>query len=405
MVYTNNVPGGYMRTPGTPQMMFAVESQVDMIARELGIDPLEFRRMNALREGDSAPAGGRLERVRCLEVLDAAASAAGWDQPKRTPATGRGVALFHRKPGGQRAGTLGHLRLVLDDSHSISVTTALPDQGTGIYTVVRQVIAEVLGLQPSAIDVRTADTSEIPVETGIGGSKSTHIHGQAALQAAEQLRERLLEAAAGLLDVYPEDVELVAGGFRRRSQSPDAASAQLSFAEAADEALRRADGRIEILETYTPPDGLAPVTSFCAQVVELEVDPETGAVDVRRIVSAHDVGTIINPMFHQGQIDGGVVQALGYALTEELHIEEGHVLNPNLGEYKMPTSSDIPELITVLLEEPAGPGPFDGKAIGEIPNVSLPAAIANAVADAVGVRIQSLPITAEKVYEALKPRN
>ena len=402
MVYTNNVPGGYMRTPGTPQMMFAVESQVDIIARELGLDPLEFRRLNALREGDTVPAGGRLERVRCLEVLNAAASAAGWDQPKRTPTTGRGVALFHRKPGGQRAGTTGHLRLVMEDSSTLSVITALPDQGTGIYTVVRQVIAEVLGLQPSAVEVQTADTGEIPQETGIGGSKSTHIHGQAALQAAEQMRERLLEAAAGLLDVYPEDVELLQGGFRRRSQSPGGGAVQLSFAEAASEALRRSGGRIEFLETYTPPEGLAPVTSFCAQIVEVEVDPETGAVQVQRIVSAHDVGTIINPMFHQGQIDGGVVQALGYALTEEIHIEDGQVLNPNLGEYKMPTSKDIPELITVLLEEPAGPGPFDGKAIGEIPNVALAAAVANAVQDAVGVRISSLPITAEKVYMTLE---
>jgi len=155
--------------------------------------------------------------------------------------------------------------------------------------------------------------------------------------------------------------------------------------------------------TYAP-SGHAEVTSFAAQIAEVEVDPETGQVTLRRVVSAHDVGTIINPLTHQGQIEGGVVQGIGQALTEHLIVEDGQVTNVNLGDYKLPTMADIPVLATVLIETKHGPAPYDGKAIGELSNVALPAAIANAVYDAVGVRITELPITAEKIHAALRAK-
>jgi CO/xanthine dehydrogenase Mo-binding subunit len=154
--------------------------------------------------------------------------------------------------------------------------------------------------------------------------------------------------------------------------------------------------------TYT--SSPSEVTSFCTQVAEVEVDPETGQVRVEKIVTAHDVGTVLNPMTHQGQIDGGVIQGLGYALMEEMTVEEGHVSTVSLGDYKIPTISDVPKLETVLLEEPSGPSPYQSKGIGEISNIPVAAAIANAVEDAVGVRITGLPITAEKVLRALKDR-
>jgi len=402
MVYTNTVPGGYMRTPGTPQMIFALESHVDIIARTLGMDALEFRRLNALREGDTTAAGDRLEQVNCLKVLDRAAEAAGWSEPKPRPTIGRGIALYHRKPGGQRQGTTGHLRLLLESAGRVCITTALPDQGTGTHTVVRQVIAEVLGLPLEAIRVQMASTDDFPQETGVGGSKSTHIHGQAALQIADRLRELLLQEAALMLELEPNQVELASGVFRRRAASTDGPVLSLDFGSVADAALRRAGAPIELFETYSPPRGLAPVTSFCAQVAEVEVDRETGAVDVRKVISVHDVGTVINPMFHQGQIDGGVIQALGYTFMEEIAEDDCRVANPNLGDYKLPTAADIPTLETVLCEEAAGPIPFAGKSIGEIPNVPLPAAIANAIDDAVGLRLLALPIRAEAVHRALQ---
>ena len=401
MVYTNTVPGGFMRTPGVPQMIFAVESQIDIIARELGMDPVEFRRLNALREGDRTATGSRYEQIRCLETIDLAATASGWNDPKPRPAIGRGMALYNRNMGGMRAGTLGTVTLTLDDDLRVTVHTALPDQGTGTYTVVRQVVAEVLDLAPSEVSLQTESTAEIPPESGIGGSKSTHITGRAAYHAAEELRNRLLEAAAALLDIYPEDIEIAPGGFRPRGDSNAPPAAMLDFATVAAEALRRAGGPVAITHTYTPSETLPRLTNFCAQVAEVEVDRETGQVTILKLVSAHDVGTLINPMMHQGQIDGGVIQALGYALMEELQVEDGAVVNGNLGDYKLPTVKDIPELTTALLEPVIGPVPFGGKSIAEIPNVPLAAAIANAVHDAVGVRISSLPITAEKVYNAL----
>jgi CO/xanthine dehydrogenase Mo-binding subunit len=149
------------------------------------------------------------------------------------------------------------------------------------------------------------------------------------------------------------------------------------------------------------PSGHAEVTSFAAQIAEVEVDRDTGQVKLLRVVSAHDVGAILNPLTHQGQIEGGIVQAIGQALTEQLIVEDGVVINVNLGDYKLPTIADIPKLSTVLVESMHGPAPYQGKAIGELSNVALPAAIANAVYDAVGVRLTELPITAERVYNAL----
>jgi len=152
--------------------------------------------------------------------------------------------------------------------------------------------------------------------------------------------------------------------------------------------------------TSTPPH----VTAFCAQAAEVEVDPDTGQVTVKKIVTAHDVGTILNPLTHQGQIEGGMMQGLGYALMEELRVEDGQISTLSLGEYKIPTMHDIPELVTVLLEPGAGPAPYQSKGIGESSNTPVAAAIANAVFDAVGVRVLDLPLTAEKVFAALQAK-
>ncbi len=234
--------------------------------------------------------------------------------------------------------------------------TAAPDTGTGNHTIMQQIIAEELGLPLSQVAIRMSDSVVIPEDTGVGGSRVTHVYGLACQQAAREARERL-QAAPG------EEV------------------------------------RVRVKLDGPRPEGIA---SVCAQIAEVEVDPDTGGVKVRRIVTAHDVGTVINPMYHQGQIDGGVIYGLGFALQEELLIEDGKVLNPNLGEYKLPNIADIPPLETVLVTGAHGPTPYGGKAVGEMGNVPLAAAIANAVYNACGVRITELPITAEKVYRGLR---
>jgi CO/xanthine dehydrogenase Mo-binding subunit len=236
------------------------------------------------------------------------------------------------------------------------------------------------------------DTDTTTKDSGVRASRVTYVAGHAVVQACDTLRKNFLEQAARLLECAPGDVEYGDGKFWLAEEPAQ----QVSH----NRVLAQLDGRgsVTVYEDYPYPDG---VSYFCAQVAEVEVDPETGAVRVRRIVSAHDVGTIINPIGHQGQIDGSTVMGFGQAVMEELVIENGRVLNSNLGEYKLPSIKDIPKLDTVLLESGGGVGPLNAKPIGEFANNCPPAAIANAVADAVGARLFSLPVTAEKIHAAL----
>jgi CO/xanthine dehydrogenase Mo-binding subunit len=397
MVYTNTIPGGFMSAPGSPQMIFAVESQIDIIARELGMDPLEFRRLNTLRQGDTTTLGDPLEHVHGLEILNAAAAAAGWDKPKARN-VGRGIAFHDRKTGTG----IGSARVTLNEEVRVHIESAVVDAGQGAYNIQQQIVAEVLGLAPAEVSISMTDTSTVPPDSGLGASKTTNVTGHAVLQAAEQLRDRLLDAAASLLDVFPQDVDLVVGGFRRRGEA-GSSRPPLLFDEVAREALRREGGPLAFTAVLTPDSPAKHVSSFCAQIAEVEVDTETGQVKVLRFTQAIDSGAIINPPLFEGQIEGSLVQGLGYALSEELRILDGTVQNANLGEYRLQTSRDVPALKTVLLQDVVGPAPFQGRAIAEITNVPVGAAIANAVADAVGVRIFSLPLTAEKLYRALHP--
>lgn len=388
-VYTNTVPCGHMRAPGAPQTVFAVESHMDMIAHELGLDPLEFRLRNVLKEGDVAPFGERWRDIRAEETLRAAAEAAGWGTPKPEN-VGRGIAMYDRVPGsGQSSATLS-----IDRDAHFTLLTGVPDTGTGSHTVFQQVVAEEFQVPLSAVTVVAGDTDSAAYDQGAGGSRVTHGAGQATLAATRELKQALIDLAARILHRPPEQVQYRDGGI-----STDAGE-RLSLVALMARAAELEETPITRTGTYVP-SGPPDVTSFCAQVAEVAVDRETGQVTLRRFVSAHDVGTVINPLTHQGQIEGGVIQGMGQALMEQLVIEDGAVTTLNLGDYKLPTMADIPELTTVLVETKAGPAPYEGKAIGELSNVAVPAAVANAVFDAVGVRLTELPITAEKVYRAL----
>ena len=218
--------------------------------------------------------------------------------------------------------------------------------------------------------------------------------GQATLLAVRALKDALIDLAARQLGCAADTVQLQAGQFLGQ----DGQRLDLhTFAAQAQDRLP-----LSRLGSYVPDP--VEVTSFCAQIAEVEVDPQTGQVSLRKLTSAHDVGTVLNPLTHQGQIEGGVAQGLGQALTEHLLIQDGAVSSLNLGDYKLPTSMDMPELKTALVESRSGPAPYAGKAVGEHSNVAIPAAIANAVFDAVGVRLNDLPVTAEKVYRGLQRR-
>ena len=390
MVYTNNVPCGHMRSPAKPQVVFGVESHMDMIARQMGLDPYEFRLMNVLKDGDANPAGERWRRIRAEETLRSAARAAAWGAPKSR--TGRGMAISDLAPGtGQSAATV-----MLDGDGQVTLLTPLWDTGTGAHTILRQIVAEEMGVPVEEVALVVQDTDAVPFSSGSGGSRVTYTSGNAVLGAARDLREKFTSLVAELYGCTADGVRLEAGRLVLGS-SP---GPSVALSEAAERVVAAAGGPIRGEATYTSRP--SEYTSFCTQVAEVEVDPETGQVRVQRVVTVHDTGTIINPMTHQGQVEGGLVQGLGYALMEELVSEEGRVITPSLGEYRIPTTVDIPRLETVLLESPAGPAPYQSKGVGEISNIPIAAAIANAVEDAVGVRITSLPITAEKVLRALE---
>ena len=389
-VYTNTVPGGFMRAPGEPQAIFAIESHMDSIARQLGMDPLEYRLKNMIREGDDTPIGATFHELRGKEALESAASAAVYRSPKK-PYVGRGVAIAERAPAGGET----HVGITLNPDASVVVHTSIYEQGSGTYTLLQQVVAEELGLPPNRIRVEVWDTDQVSFDSGAGGSRFTRIASQTAWQAAQQVRYELLHLAAQLLG-WEEDRLALRGDMVVNPLSGESRQ----WAALLGEAGRSVTARAASLDNSP-----SPVTSFTAQIAEVSVDPDTGEVKLLRFTTAHDVGRVMNPQGHQGQIDGGVIQGVGYALTEKLEVDDGRVTTLSLGDYRLPNMKDIPQLETVLLESESGVGPYNIKGIGENPNVPVAPAIANAVEDAVGVRIRDLPITSEKVYWALKSTN
>jgi len=395
MVYTNNVPCGHMRAPGKPQVAFALESHMDMMARELGVDPYAFRLQNILKDGDVNPVGEKLQHIRAEETLRQAAEAIDWGHTDKQANVGRGLAIADQLQGaGQSTASV-----TIDASGQVNLYMSLWDTGTGAHTIMRQIVAETLTLPPQQVRLVMQDTDAVPYESGPGGTRVTYTSGQAAFGAAKDLRDKLLAVAAELLEGPLESIQLSQGRFVLAGNP----SRTLSMPEVVAQAISGSGSllRGDMSVTSTPPH----VTSFCAQAAEVEVDPDTGQVTVKKMVTAHDVGMILNPLTHQGQIEGGMMQGFGYALMEELLTAEGQISTLSLGEYKIPTIKDIPELVTVLLEPGQGPAPYQSKGIGESSNTPVAAAIANAVCDAVGVRIMDLPLTAEKVFTALQARH
>lgn len=351
-VCTNTTPGGYFRAPGAHQYTFALESHTDLLARELRMDPAEFRRLNLLDPGEEDAVGRLLRVVNVRQVLEAALEAGGWGHQRAGPGRGRGVAIFGRQIGGGVAGAV----VTAEADGTFTVISPTVDVGTGTHTVEQQIVASEMEVTLSQVRVSQGDTDSTPFDEGPRASRVTYTEGQAVVNACAQIRKAILDGANLPLTVTVEH------------------------------------------DAPQPED----IMYFSAQVAEVEVDSETGQIKVLRVVTAHDVGTVINPLAHQGQIAGGFVTGFGLAVTEELVSEGGRVLNGNLGDYKLPTISDVPPLETVLIHSAGGTGPYEAKAIGELANNATAAAIANAVADATGCPLFELPITAERVYTSLR---
>ena len=391
VVYTNQVPCGSMRAPGDPQSIFAAEAQIDLIARELSMDPVEFRKKNLVQDGDVSSSGNQWQNVMGMRTLEAAVETAGYQDAKPKvlgKLTGRGMALCERHVG---AGS-STVRVSIDSDGIVSLYTALPDTGSGFYTVLRQILGQELGVAYDEIILENWSTDDVDFETGVGGSRVTHVAGQAVFRAAQGLKRQLVMMAADMFGWSEDGIGFSRGRLTTPGQTPVSLGDLVS----------RSGGLLEANHTYDS-ERDEDITVFCVQIAEVEVDTETGQVYLTKFTSAHDVGAVLNPLGHQSQIDGTVMQGIGYALTEDLQYDEGHVTTLSMGEYKIPSMPDMPELRTVLVKsESGGPGPYGGKAIGEQGISSVAPAIINAILDATGVGINEIPVNSEKLLRAMQ---
>jgi CO/xanthine dehydrogenase Mo-binding subunit len=399
-VYTNQVSGGNARAPGAPQLTFAVESMLDLVARELGIDAATFRRNNLLREGEPNPFGERWLETRALVTLDAAERAYRPAFPADAPPTvrfGRGIAVYDRPTHpAQRTS----IRLRLQPDGTIEAQVPQMETGTGSHTILRRVVAEGVGVERTRVEMRYVGTAHLPYDSGVGGSRVSVSATEAAHAAALDLRDRLAAEAARQLGVpvgqvaVPSEGEWADGGGRRLSLAALAAAAAAGSA-------------IEVVGEVNPDPHAGhdeAATGYCVQIAQVGVDVETGQIFLYHLLSANDVAEILDPLTHQSQIEGSVIMGVGYGLLEDLGVQDGQVGSAHLGDYKLPNIADLAPLEVVLVEGGKGVGARNIKAIGETANVPTAAAIANAVADAIGARVDSLPLTPEKVLRALRQR-
>ncbi len=388
--YTNQVPCTQTRTPGSPQVVFAFESQMDIIAKEMGIDALELRRRNILHDGDANPMGEKWSDILMGDVLERAVKTSGWKKNGAKKNRGWGMALYDRgTPEGKASSAL-----ILGVDGKVNILTGVPDVGPGYYTVSQQMVCETLGLPPEKVGVVYKDTDSLPFDPGTGGSKQTNTSGHAVYKSAQEVRDKLIALAARELGCQPAEIQQQGGKLVAPNKQSTTTEKMIALT------VKENGGPVFHLTNFVPKD-MPKVTGFAAQVAEVEVDPTTGGVKVLSLTSAHDTGTVLNHLTLTGQIEGGIVTGVGFALMEENPMIDGKITTLTLGESKLPCITDVPPLKTVLVESPTGPTPFGGKAIAENPNVPTAAAIANAIADACGVRLYELPLTAEKIYRAL----
>ncbi len=393
-MYTNKAASASMRAPGGPQTNFAIESEMERIAEAMGWDPIAFRRRNLMPAGHHNLAGVELHNVNVAETLDAALEVSGYDPAAVRPGAnrGRGLALGNWNVGGMPSGAV----LKMNDDGSASILTGVVDL-TGVHTALAQIAAESLDLPMEMVTIKTLDTESAPHSTISAGSQALKSMGGAVLKSAEHVRQQLFEEAIPELDAPPERMEL-AGGQVRVAGEPERAVAVTRL-------LAKAMASRGPIVGYGSTGNFSRLPSFACHVADVEVDPDTGYVRLLRYCAVQDCGIAINPVAADGQVQGGAVQGIGMALSEALRYDDrGRPVSAGFLDYKMPSTLDVPEIETVLVEKPAVDGPFGAKGIGEPPVVPPPAAIANAVYHAVGVRITDLPITPEKVRAALRAK-
>jgi 4-hydroxybenzoyl-CoA reductase alpha subunit len=409
-IYTNKPPCGAMRGHGGPQVHFAQDAQLDMIAEDLGLDPLEMALENGLQTGDESAAGFKIVSSGFRECLEKVAAETGWQRKrtakKRNGAKAYGIGLGC---GGFPSGagfyfnktTSAHSTVIIKagEGGGVNVFTGASDIGQGSDGVICQIVAEVLGLTLDDINLTSADTLLTPPDMGTYSSRVTVAAGNAALNAANGIKVQIFKRVSEELEANPDDLIAIDRKIAVNG-SPDRF---ISFADAVNLYQKKNNGEPLVAQgSYNSPDPLSPTYSFGAYICEVEVSLLTGEVGIKKFSVAHDCGRPLNPMSVEGQIEGCIGMGLGYAISEQLIFEDGQTMNPSFLGYGIPTADQMPEIVIshVITDDPHGP--FGAKETGEGSLDPAAPAIANAIYNATGVRIKDLPITAEKILEGLE---
>jgi len=415
-IYTNNPYGGAMRGFGNPQVTFASESQLDMISERLGIDPVELRLKNFVKSGDVAPTGAEITSCGIQECLLRAVEVSGWKEKQHERVKQRGLGVACMIHGSGAKGFFGDSNvsdsfIKMNPDGSVIVYSGTSDLGQGSDTILLQIVAEELGIKFEQVRIVSADTETTPIDYGSFGTRVTFAAGNAVKMGAKVVREQLFEVASELLEAHVDDLVAREGAVHVKGSPERSVPIERIARVACYDKGKPLAGR----GFYNGPDSPSPDVStyfgntspaycFAAQVAEVEVDSETGLVKILNLVAAHDLGKAINPMAAEGQIEGGLAQGIGYALMEDLVCSKGVAVNPNFSDYKVLKAPDIPPIKTVLVESNDPNGPFGAKGVAEPALVPTTPAIANAIYDAIGVRITDLPITPERILEALNQK-
>lgn len=410
-VYTNNTYSQAMRGYGNPQATFAIESTMDMLADAAGIDRVEFRRINANQPGDVSTQGLRITTCGLAECMQAVREKLDWERPRK-PGEGVGMASLIHVGGGARVyksdgcGTI----IKMDDFGKVDLFTGATDMGQGSDTVIAQIVAEELGLAVEDVRVIHSDTDICPWDVGSHASRTTFVAGNAALGAARKIKARILEMGAKELNA-PLEKLVLANRMLLHREDPEK---KIEIAKLLRKAHFSHNGQMLMAEHFYDPanenmgkdfrGNMSMTYTFGCHGVRVQVDEETGKIRILDYVAAHDVGRAINPLLLEGQVYGGVMMGVGYALSEQVILEKGECMNPNFRDYKILTAKDTFPIQAPVLETHDPDGPYGAKGIGEPGCVPTAPAIANAIYDAVGVRIKDLPITPERVLAAIREK-
>jgi CO/xanthine dehydrogenase Mo-binding subunit len=408
-VYTNTVPKGSHHGGIFGRLSAGWMQHLTHVAEELGLDPAEFHRINAIDAGHQGRDGSDFASCGLKECIDRVVERSGWKEKygRLPPWRGIGIGIGAQASGGKNASndTSAAMVRVAEDGQ-VTLYTGIPDMGQGSWTVMAMIAAEVLGVTPADVAVVGGDSDIVPFDWGAFSQRGTFMTGNAVKAAAEDARAQLAAVAAAAFGVEPGALVFARGRVHVAGQAPDAPGRSMSFREAVAKAFHGGEGRYVMGRGFfnSPRKSGSMAFSFGAQVAEVEVDPESGAVKVLKVTAAHDLGRALNPLAVEGQLDGQVFSGLSQVLYEECRMDAGQVLNPSRLEYKLPRTYELPEVEYVLVETIDPYGPFGAKEVGEGPIVVTMAAVAAAVANAVGELQPSMPMTPWKLLRVIRHR-